>query len=60
MWSQTTWPRDVDEITVVPFASIGNALFDQWAVPFEIASAVLLVALVGAVVIAVREEGEAQ
>ena len=22
MWSQTEWPRDVDEITVVPFASM--------------------------------------
>jgi NADH-quinone oxidoreductase subunit J len=59
MWSQTTWPRDVDEITVVPFTDISDALFNQWAVPFEIASGVLLVALVGAIVIAMREEGEA-
>jgi NADH-quinone oxidoreductase subunit J len=59
MWSQTTWPRDTDELTVVPFTAISDALFDQWAVPFEIASGVLLVALVGAIVIAMREEGEA-
>jgi len=58
MWSQTEWPRDVDELTVVPFATISDALFGRWAVPFEIASGVLLVALVGAIVIAMREEGE--
>jgi NADH-quinone oxidoreductase subunit J len=59
MFTQTEWPRDVDEITVVPFTTIGDALFNRWSVPFEIASAVLLVALVGAVVIAMQEEGEA-
>jgi NADH-quinone oxidoreductase subunit J len=59
MWTQTTWPREIDQLTVVPFADISNALFDRWAVPFEIASGVLLVALVGAIVIAMREEGEA-
>jgi NADH-quinone oxidoreductase subunit J len=58
MWSQTEWPRDVDKLTVVPFSTIGDALFGRWAVPFEIASGVLLVALVGAIVIAMREEGE--
>jgi NADH-quinone oxidoreductase subunit J len=58
MWSQTEWPRDVDQITVVPFSSISDALFGRWAVPFEIASGVLLVALVGAIIIAMREEGE--
>jgi NADH-quinone oxidoreductase subunit J len=59
MWSQTDWPRDTDTITVIPFTDISDALFNQWAVPFEIASGVLLVALVGAIVIAMREEGEA-
>ncbi len=34
---------------------LGQALFVQWAVPFEIASLVLLVAVIGAVVIARRE-----
>ena len=34
---------------------LGEALFVRWAVPFEIASLVLLVALIGAVVIARRE-----
>ncbi len=55
---QTTWPRDVDQITTVPFNDISNALFERWAVPFEIASGVLLVALVGAIIIAMQEEGE--
>lgn len=58
MFSNTTWPRDVGQITVIPFDTIGTALFNRWAVPFEIASGVLLVALVGAVVIAMQEEGE--
>lgn len=58
MISQTAWPRDINEITVVPFGDIGDALFNRWAVPFEVASGVLLVALVGAVVIAMQEEGE--
>lgn len=56
MISQTTWPRDVDQLTVVPFNTIGTALFNRWAVPFEIASAVLLVSLVGAIVLSMQEE----
>lgn len=55
---QTTWPRDTGEVTPVPFDTIGTALFNRWAVPFEVASGVLLVALVGAVVIAMQEPGE--
>jgi NADH:ubiquinone oxidoreductase subunit 6 (subunit J) len=56
--ARTTWPGDVGEVTRVPFESIGDALFRKWAVPFEVASLVLLVALVGAIVIARPEEGE--
>ncbi|MBF6599806.1 MAG: NADH-quinone oxidoreductase subunit J [Dehalococcoidia bacterium] len=55
---RTRWPRDNGTITSIDFNTIGNALFNRWAVPFEIASGVLLVALVGAVVIAMQEEGE--
>jgi NADH:ubiquinone oxidoreductase subunit 6 (subunit J) len=58
MYTQTDWPRDTETLTTVPFTTIGDALFGRWAVPFEIASGVLLVALVGAVVIAMQEEGE--
>lgn len=58
MVAGTTWPGDTGEITRVPFETIGDALFRKWAVPFEVASLVLLVALVGAIVIARPEEGE--
>ena len=53
------WPGDAaGEITAVPFEAVGDALFRQWAVPFEVASLVLLVALVGAIILARQEEGE--
>lgn len=58
MWTQTDWPRNTDTLNVVSFSALGDALFTRWGVPFEIASGVLLVALVGAVVIAMQEEGE--
>ena len=55
----TNWPGDAaGEIVAVPFETVGEALFRQWAVPFEIASLVLLVARVGAIVLARQEEGE--
>jgi NADH-quinone oxidoreductase subunit J len=53
------WPGDADGvITTIPFEAVGDALFGQWAVPFEIASLVLFVALVGAIILARQEEGE--
>jgi len=53
------WPGDgAGQITRVPFEALGETLFQQWAVPFEIASLVLLVALIGAIVLAREEEGE--
>lgn len=48
--------KTVAERQGVPFTDLGNSLFVQWAVPFEIASLVLLVALIGAVVL-VRTSG---
>jgi len=44
------------ERQAVPFEALGSSLFTQWAVPFEIASLVLLVALIGAIVL-VRNTG---
>ncbi|MFQ5825865.1 MAG: NADH-quinone oxidoreductase subunit J [Dehalococcoidia bacterium] len=41
----------------VEFGTLGQSLFSQWAVPFEVVSLVLLVALIGAIVIA-RPGGE--
>ena len=40
----------------VAFETLGDTLFVQWAVPFEVASLVLLVALIGAVIL-VRSNG---
>ncbi|MBI2171616.1 MAG: NADH-quinone oxidoreductase subunit J [Chloroflexi bacterium] len=37
---------------------LGESLFTQWAIPFEVASVLLLVALIGAIVIARSGEGE--
>jgi len=34
------------------FTDLGNSLFTTWAVPFEVASLVLLAALIGAIIIA--------
>jgi NADH:ubiquinone oxidoreductase subunit 6 (subunit J) len=55
----TTWPRDAGEVTVVGLQTLGEALFTSWLLPFEVASVVLLVALIGAIVISRQEEGEA-
>ena len=40
-----------DTRVAIDVEELGTALFEQWAVPFEIASIVLIVALIGAVVI---------
>lgn len=53
----TDW-RGVRPPERVPLDRIGDALFGQWAVPFEIASVVLLVALMGALLIARAAGGE--
>ena len=42
----------------VGFGALGESLFTQWAVPFEVASLVLLVALIGAIVISREGSGE--
>ncbi len=52
------WPGETEKITVVPFRDLGDALFRNWAAPFEVASLVLLVALIGAIILARSEEGE--
>ena len=39
------------------FSDLANSLFTRWAIPFEVASLVLLVALIGAIIIA-RTGGE--
>jgi len=56
----TDWPgASTDRINIISLDEIGTALFTTWAVPFEIASLVLMVALLGAIVLARgEEEGE--
>jgi NADH-quinone oxidoreductase subunit J len=56
--TNTDFPGETDEIKVISFDQIGDALFTTWAVPFEIASLVLIVALIGAIILARGEEGE--
>ena len=54
------WPRDTGVVTLVGVNTLGGALFRDWLLPFEVASLVLLVALIGAIVISRQEEeGEA-
>jgi len=38
--------------------AIGNALFNQYLLPFEVTSVLLLVAMVGAIVLTKKEKGE--
>lgn len=52
------WPGDVEQIHAIPLQDFGESLFSTWALPFEVASLVLLVALIGAIVLASVEEGE--
>ncbi|MDP6453002.1 MAG: NADH-quinone oxidoreductase subunit J [SAR202 cluster bacterium] len=47
---RTTEPQSID------FETLGETLFTQWAIPFEVASLVLLVALIGSIVL-VRIDG---
>ena len=54
----TEWPGETEKINVISIEQIGNDLFTTWAVPFEVASLVLMVALLGAIVLARGEEGE--
>ena len=56
--TQTKFPGESDKVNVIAFEDLANALFTTWAVPFEIAALVLIVALIGAIIIARGEEGE--
>jgi NADH-quinone oxidoreductase subunit J len=56
----TTWPRKASEPTLINFNALGDALFQTWVLPFEVASLVLLVALVGSIVLARSEEEEGE
>ena len=44
--------------TVEAIRELGLTLFNQYLLPFEVTSIVLLVAMVGAIVLTKREKGE--
>ncbi len=55
----TQWPGlRATSVRHVDFAAIGSSLFVDWAIPFEVASLVLLVAMMGAIIIARTEDKE--
>jgi NADH-quinone oxidoreductase subunit J len=46
---------NVSEINIISIKDFSNILFSKFALPFEVASVLLLAALVGSVVLAVRD-----
>ncbi|TCS83395.1 NADH-quinone oxidoreductase subunit J [Tepidibacillus fermentans] len=52
---QTAWPTEAADLGANNVKVIGETLFQKYVIPFEVASVLLLVALVGAIVIAKRE-----
>jgi NADH-quinone oxidoreductase subunit J len=46
------------EVTGIPLGEIGVSIFRDWVLPFELLSMMLLAALIGAIVLARREDGE--
>lgn len=48
----------VETNTVEEMRRLGMALFSDYLLPFEVTSVVLLVAMVGAIVLTIREKGE--
>ena len=48
----------VDAVAGAPIADIGMQFFAGWVLPFELLSMLLLAALIGAIVLARREDGE--
>ena len=55
----TAWPGDIDDSpTNIPIELISTGLFETFGLPFVIASVLLLVALVGAIILARQEEGD--
>lgn len=53
------WPRQTGLVTMVSIQDLAGSLFRDWLLPFELASIILTVALIGAIVISRQEEGEA-
>jgi NADH-quinone oxidoreductase subunit J len=49
---------DIRGVDVGRSSSVGSSLFGSWVLPFEVLSVVLLAALVGAIVVSRRPEGD--
>lgn len=55
----TAWPgNDSDTPTNIAIETVSERMFSDFGVPFLLASALLLVALIGAIILARQEEGE--
>jgi len=52
----TVWNATSDQTSLADAKTIGNALLTKYLLPFEVISIVLLVALIGAIVLARREK----
>jgi NADH-quinone oxidoreductase subunit J len=58
MTTRTAWPRVAQPVVAPTTARLGDAFLGEYALPFELASVILLTALVGAMVIARRAVGD--
>lgn len=56
VYRQVPWPGTAAGFEADTVSMIGRALFTDFVIPFELAAVLLLVALVGAIVIAVRDD----
>src|SRR5690625_724610 len=57
VYGQVPWPTIPTGFEEDTVRMIGRALFTDFVIPFELAAVLLLIALVGAIVIAVRDDG---
>lgn len=60
LFNRSVWPAAPELQDTNTAKALGYALFGEYVVPLEIASLVLLVALIGAIVLATREEEKQQ
>jgi NADH-quinone oxidoreductase subunit J len=52
------WGESTAEVTGADIGQIGVAIFAEWVLPFEVLSMLLLAALIGAILLARREDGD--
>jgi NADH:ubiquinone oxidoreductase subunit 6 (subunit J) len=55
----TSWPGDVDDVPAnVPIHQVSDIMFQSFGAPFIFVAVLLLVALVGAIILARQEDAE--